>query len=56
MVILSLIDLASGLIKREQIQSVDRRSFCGDLRCAIQHFSSAGAQRKLKCTSGAPLI
>ena len=41
-------------------QSADCGSFCRDLWrawcCTNQHFSSAGAQKQLKCTSGAPFV
>ena len=38
-----------------RVQSADHGSFREDLRCANQRFSSAGAQKRPKCTSGAPL-
>ena len=38
------------------VQSADRGSFRGDLRCTNQHFPNAYAHKHVKCTSGAPLI
>ena len=37
-------------------QSADRGSLRQNLQCTNQHFPSAGSQKQIKCTSGAPLI